>query len=72
MPLGGAFFREFVVQCPLSPWETNERLLDRDIIGGLDVSDSVPNGMLLCVTEMNSRQEIESLAEALAQIGEGA
>ncbi len=71
LPLGGTFFREFVVQCPLSPSEINERLLDRDIIGGLDVSDSVPNGMLLCVTEMNSRQEIEALAEALAQIGEG-
>ena len=72
LPLGGAFFREFVVQCPLSPSEINERLLEFGIIGGLDVGDSVPNGMLLCVTEMNSRQQIEALAEALAQIGEGA
>jgi glycine dehydrogenase subunit 1 len=69
LPLDGTFFQEFVVQCPKSPTETNERLLDFGIIGGLDVSSSVPNGMLVSVTEMNSREEIESLASALAEIG---
>ena len=44
-------------------------LLERGIIGGLDVSDQVPNGMLLCCTEVNSREEIDSLANALAEIG---
>jgi glycine dehydrogenase subunit 1 len=71
LPLEGAFFREFVVNCPLPPAEINQRLLDYRIIGGLDVSSSVPNGMLLCVTEMSSRDEIESLALALAEIGGG-
>ena len=71
LPLEGAFFREFVVSCPLPPAEINQRLLDYRIIGGLDVSSSVPNGMLLCVTEMSSRDEIESLALALAEIGGG-
>ena len=69
LPFDGTFFREFVVTCPLPPAETNERLLERGIIGGLDVSPSVNNGMLLCVTEANSRDEIDSLAEALAEIG---
>ena len=69
LPIGGTFFREFVVECPLPPSEINERLLDRRIIGGLDVSSQVPNGMLLCATEMNTRNEIESLASALAEIG---
>ena len=69
LPMEGTFFREFVVRCPLPPAETNERLLDRRIIGGLDISSQVPNGMLMCVTEMNSREEIESLAAALAPIG---
>ena len=64
----GTFFREFVVTCPLPPADVNRRLLEHGIIGGLDVSSSVPNGMLLCVTEMNSRQEIECLASALADI----
>ena len=69
LPQEGTFFHEFVVWCPRSPTETNERLLDFGIIGGLDVSDLSPNGMLVSVTEMNSREEIESLAAALAEIG---
>ena len=68
LPLEGTFFQEFVVRCPMSPAEVNDRLLDRGIIGGLDVSDLVPNGMLLCVTEMNTRDEIEALASALEEI----
>ena len=72
LPIDGAFFQEFVVGCPAPPAELNERLLERKIIGGLDVSEQVPNGMLVCVTEMNSREEIERLADALAEIGGGA
>ena len=69
LPLDGPFFREFVVQCPMPPEEVNRRLLDRRIIGGLDVSRQVPNGMLLCCTEVNTREEIEALADALREIG---
>ncbi len=69
LPLDGVFFHEFVVQCPLPPATVNQRLLDYRIIGGLDVSAYVPNGMLLCVTEMNTREEIEALARALSEIG---
>ena len=72
LPIEGNFFREFVVQCPRPPADTNERLLDYRIIGGLDVSDRVPNGMLLCCTEINTREEIEALAGALAEIGRAA
>ena len=63
----GIFFHEFVVRCPATPAEINRRLLEKNIIGGLDVSALVPNGMLLCVTEMNTRQEIEDLASALSE-----
>ena len=70
LPMEGTFFREFVVRCPMPPAEINRRLLDYGIIGGLDVSDLVPNGMLLCCTEVNSRDEIESLASALREIGD--
>ncbi len=66
LPMKGTFFKEFVVSCPLLPSEINARLLERGIIGGLDASDQIENGMLICVTEMNTRQEIESLAQALA------
>ena len=65
---GGPFFREFVAQCPAPPAEINRRLMEQNILGGLDVSDRYPNGMLLCVTEMNTREEIEQLAAALGSV----
>ncbi len=62
------FFKEFTVRCPTAPAEINRRLLGRGVIGGLDVSDRVENGMLICVTEMNTREEIERLAEGLREV----
>ena len=69
---GGVFFQEFVVQCPSSPSTLNEQLLDYKIIGGLDISDRVDNGMLVCATEVNTREEIDSFATALTEIGASA
>jgi glycine dehydrogenase subunit 1 len=66
---GRQFFQEFVVRCPRPPREVNAALLERGIIGGLDVSEQVEGGMLLCVTEMNSREEIDALVGALREIG---
>ena len=67
LPLSGTFFQEFVVSCPAPPAEINAALERAGIIGGLDVSDRFPNGMLLCVTETNTRAEIDRLAAALAE-----
>ncbi len=69
LPVEGTFFHEFAVQCPRPPAEINRALLERKIIGGYDLSRRIPNGMLVCVTEMNSRQEIDSLVEALEDAG---
>ncbi len=68
LPLQGFFFKEFLVRCPLPPSELNRRLLDEGIIGGLDVSDLIDNGMLFCVTEMNTREEIDHLVAALGSV----
>ena len=65
LPQSGQFFQEFVVSCPEAPAKINRRLMERNILGGLDVSDRFDNGMLLCVTEMNSREEIDALVDAL-------
>ena len=62
------FFKEFVVRCPAPPEKINKILLEENIIGGLDVSHMVKNGMLLCVTEMNSRQEIDRLVSVLGAL----
>jgi glycine dehydrogenase subunit 1 len=66
----GPFFREFAVRCPRPVAEVNAALRERGIIGGYDLSSDYPhlgNAMLLCVTEMNSRAEIDDLVAALAQ-----
>ena len=69
---GGVFFQEFAVQCPIPPATLNERLLSYKIIGGLDISDQLDNGMLVCATEVNTRDEIDAFAAALSEIGAAA
>ena len=64
----GEFFQEFVVSCPKPPAEVNRQLMERNILGGLDVSDRFNNGMLLCVTEMNSRADIDALVAGLKAV----
>jgi glycine dehydrogenase subunit 1 len=64
------FFKEFAVQTPISPTELNKRLLEHKIIGGLDISntpeaENTPNAWLLCVTEMNTREQMDRLIAAL-------
>jgi glycine dehydrogenase subunit 1 len=63
----GPFFKEFVISCPVAPSKINELLMRERIIGGLDISHMIHNSMLLCVTEVNTKQEIDRLAEILAR-----
>ncbi len=70
------FFKEFVVKCPAPVSKVNDYLIDEwGILGGYDLSQDYPqmeNAMLLCVTEMNTREEIDALIEALQEIADGA
>jgi glycine dehydrogenase subunit 1 len=59
------FFKEFAIHCPVAPSAINRALFKEGIIGGLDISHIIDNGMLLCVTEMNTRQEIDKLSKIL-------
>jgi glycine dehydrogenase subunit 1 len=59
------FFKEFAVRCPVAPSRINQALFNEGIIGGLDISHVIDNAMLLCVTEMNTKQEIDKLVEIL-------
>ena len=65
------FFKEFVVKCPRPVAEINRFLLEEyGIIGGYDLSQDYPHlgdAMLLCVTEMNTREEIDDLVTALKE-----
>jgi glycine dehydrogenase subunit 1 len=65
------FFNEFVLKCPKPVSEINENLLDEGILGGYDLGKDFPvlkNHMLIAVTEMNSREEIDALVESLAEV----
>jgi glycine dehydrogenase subunit 1 len=65
------FFNEFVVQCPLPVAEVNEHLLEHGILGGYDLGQDyagMENYMLVAVTEMNSREDIETLVDVLAEV----
>jgi len=61
------FFKEFVVRCPVAPHQLNKALFEERIIGGLDLSHMIDNGMLLCVTEVNTRQDIDRLVAILSK-----
>jgi glycine dehydrogenase subunit 1 len=65
------FFHEFVLRCPAPVAEINAQLLDYDIVGGYDLGQDYPeleNHMLVAVTEMNSKDDIDMLVEALQEV----
>ena len=62
------FFNEFVFSTPLRPSFLNEKLLQKKIIGGLDISNIINNGILICCTEMNTKQQIDSLVSSIQEI----
>jgi glycine dehydrogenase subunit 1 len=65
------FFHEFVVRCPKPVAEINHHLLEHGVLGGYDLGIDYPelaNHMLIAVTEMNSRDDIDLLVEVLAEV----
>ena len=65
------FFHEFSVCCPKPVFEINEHLLEHGILGGYDLGQDYPSlkdHMLIAVTEMNTRDEIDALVDALAEV----
>ncbi|MGD8904656.1 MAG: aminomethyl-transferring glycine dehydrogenase subunit GcvPA, partial [Anaerolineae bacterium] len=65
------FFKEFVVRCPAPVKAINDYLLaEWGIIGGYDLGKDYPHledHMLICVTEVISKEEIKALADALSE-----
>jgi len=66
------FFKEFAVECPRPVDEINRDLLGKhNIIGGYNLERDYPervNQMLIAVTEMNTREEIDRLVAALTEV----
>jgi glycine dehydrogenase subunit 1 len=66
------YFNEFVVKCLQPVADINAQLLTQGIIGGYDLGQDYPSftdNMLIAVTEMNSKAEIDALVEGLREAG---
>ncbi|WP_080874591.1 aminomethyl-transferring glycine dehydrogenase subunit GcvPA [Oceanobacillus timonensis] len=67
----GSFFNEFVIQLDQDIAKVNTALLEKGILGGFDlgkVDPSYQGQMLVAVTEIRTKQEIDQLAEELGDI----
>jgi glycine dehydrogenase subunit 1 len=72
LPFSGSCFNEFVVRGPLKSVELLSRLgKEKEIDGGIALSKFMPdrpNDFLVCVTEINTREQIDALVEGLRKI----
>lgn len=71
---GDPFFHEFSLCCPKPVAEINAHLLEHGILGGYDLGQDYPalkDHMLIAVTEMNTKDEIDALVEVLSEVEHG-
>jgi len=72
LPFAAPYFNEFVVRGPLNSVELLSRLAkDNAIEAGIALSRFMPdrdNDFLVCVTETNTREQIDALVSALSEL----
>ena len=61
----GPYFHEFVTTCPCRPEKLLSGLAKRGILGPLPLEDG---NLLWCATEMNTRDEIDGLEQAIREV----
>lgn len=59
------YFHEFVTTCPVSAKEILAALEEKDILGGLPLSD---HEILWCTTEKNTKEEIDALVSVVKEV----
>src|SRR5699024_5228037 len=67
----GSFFNESVIKLRTSISEVNEKLLAKGMIGGYDLEQVYPdleNHMLIAVTEIRTKEEIDTFVKELGDI----
>ncbi len=64
------FFKEFVVQTPISVSEIKKKLMPKKIIPGIDLAkfDGYGDGLLIAVTEKRTRKEMDLFVEELKNL----
>src|SRR6476646_5215891 len=72
LPFSGPRFNEFVVRGPIAAGELLSRLAaEKNIEAGIALSRFLPNqdkDFLVCVTETNTREQIDTLVSALSEL----
>ena len=66
----GEFFNEFVTTCPKDVDTISEALEQRGILGGYPLSGENQGHILWCATEVNTREEIDTLIAILKEVAE--
>ncbi|HDA2669086.1 TPA: aminomethyl-transferring glycine dehydrogenase subunit GcvPA [Staphylococcus aureus] len=71
--LDGTSFNEFIVKFDKPIQQVNEELVKYNIIGGFDlgvVSDDFKNHMLIAVTELRTKEEIDTFVEKAGELND--
>ena len=72
LPFSGSFFNEFVVRAPVAASPLLDKLArEKGIDGGIALSrfdSNRPNDFLVCVTETNTRKQIDALVAGLSSL----
>jgi glycine dehydrogenase subunit 1 len=75
LPFSAPRFNEFVVRAPIDASAILAKLAEEEnITGGFALAryfSDLPNDLLICVTETNSRQQIDALVDGLARCSRG-
>ncbi|MGT0198137.1 hypothetical protein ACVNPZ_13740 [Staphylococcus aureus] len=69
----GTSFNEFIVKFDKPIQQVNEELVKYNIIGGFDlgvVSDDFKNHMLIAVTELRTKDEIDTFVEKAGELND--
>jgi glycine dehydrogenase subunit 1 len=66
----GPFFHEFAVRTPRSATAIRDALVNRGMLAGipLDGEMGIDQGLLICVTEVHAREDIDALVAGLAEV----
>lgn len=66
------FFKEFVIKTEQKPAVIINKLIEKDILAGIDISEyGYENGLLIAVTEKKSKQDLDKFAAALKEVSNG-
>ena len=71
LPYGAPIFNEFTVRLPVPAGQAVSALADRGFVPGIPLSryyTGMDRDLLVCVTEMNARADIDRLAEELGRL----